>query len=550
MGVFMPIEDLSESTDGQGSNKENIPIVDDAALEKHVLLRGFVTKKHILEAHQIQEKFRCEGRDLSLGEALLEKRYITITQLKRLRAEIEGEGSDEPYPEIRGYEIVKKIRKGGMGTVYKARQLSMDRIVALKILAKELTDDETYVKRFLIEAKAVGKLNHENIVAGYDAGSWNGLYFFAMEYINGETILEIMRREKILSVPFSLNVAYQTCKALEHANKHRIIHRDIKPGNIMINHHGVIKLCDLGFAKISAVDQLAKKGTTLGTPYYMSPEQCRGLPDVDIRSDIYSLGATIYHMLVGKVPFSGKTASEILKRHLTDPVIIPQERRASMGEYTCHILERMMAKNREERYPTPTDLLAELEPVMARFQSPKILMIHPSNSASSEDLSLLIAAGAYEQGGKIEIIKGEDVKAEDIRQAGAIIIGSSDVAAELPMEIQSAIKIMEQFPEDMKGKLGGAFVAHELKAPMQNSTTQLRAIFERMLNMGMIVRGSFTGVLGGKMLLDDPEGAEAEKCRRIGCDLSSMLLYMTAGKQTIHRVSDAVPVNIPPGQQE
>lgn len=545
----MPIEDTDIAGENTG-RKENIPILEDATLEKHVVLRGFVTKKHIQEAHQIQEKARLEGRALSLGEALLEKRYITITQLKRLRAEIEGDGEDEPYPEIKGYEIVKKIRKGGMGTVYKARQLSMDRIVALKILAKELTDDETYVKRFLIEAKAVGKLNHENIVAGYDAGSWNGLYFFAMEYINGETILEIMRREKILSVPFSLNVAFQTCKALEHANKHRIIHRDIKPGNIMINHHSVIKLCDLGFAKISAVDQLAKKGTTLGTPYYMSPEQCRGLPDVDIRSDIYSLGATLYHMLVGKVPFSGKTASEILKRHLTDPVVIPQERRASLSEYTCHILERMMAKNREERYPTPTDLLAELEPVMARFQSPKILLIHPSNSASSEDLSLLIAAGAYEQGGKIEIVKGEDVKAEDLRQAGAIIIGSSDVTTELPSEIQSALKIMEQFPEDMQGKFGSAFVSHELGATPQSSTPQLRLIFERMINMGMIVRGSFTGVLGGKNLLDDPEGTDADQCRKMGCDMTSMILYMAAGKGIFHRVSDAVPVNLQSPAQE
>ena len=112
----------------------------------------------------------------------------------------------------------------------------------------------------------------------------------------------MLRRDKTLPLPFALNVVYQTTKALDHAAKHRIIHRDIKPGNIMINHNGVIKLCDLGFAKTSSIDLLTKKGTTLGTPYYMSPEQCRGLPDIDIRSDIYSLGATFYHMLMGKVP--------------------------------------------------------------------------------------------------------------------------------------------------------------------------------------------------------------------------------------------------------
>ncbi len=538
----MPLEENQE-IEGNTGEKENIPIVDDNALEKHILLRGFVTKKNVQEARQIQEKMRSEGQEITLGEVLLNRNHLTITQLKRSKAEIDGE-DDEPYPEIKGYEIIKKIRKGGMGTVYKARQLSMDRVVALKILAKELTDDETYVKRFLIEAKAVGKLNHENIVAGYDAGSHNGIYFFAMEYINGETILEIMRREKILSVPFSLNVAYQTSKALEHATKHRIIHRDIKPGNIMINHNGVIKLCDLGFAKISSIDLLTKKGTTLGTPYYMSPEQCRGLPDIDIRSDIYSLGATLFHMMVGKVPFSGKTASEILKRHLTDQLVIPQERRAAMGEYICHIIEKMMAKNREDRYATPTDLLAELEPVMARYQSPKILMIHPSKSSAAEDVALLIATGAYEQGGKIEVVKGADVKAEDLRQAGAIIVGTSGNSPTTSQEIQGALAIMERFPEDMKGKLGGAFMAYESGTTATNATNQLRTIFERMMNMGMIVRGNFTGVLGGKIALDDPESIEAEKCRQIGRDMSSLLLYITAGKQSVHRVTEMAPIAV------
>jgi len=543
----MPNEEIPEMS-GQAQQaqppKESVPIIEDAVLEKHLLLRGFVTRKHIQEARAIQEKRRSEGAETTLGEALLEKHFVTITQLKRLKAETESEGDDEPYPEIKGYEIIKKIRKGGMGTVYKARQISMDRVVALKILASELTDDETYVKRFLIEAKAVGKLNHENIVAGYDAGSHNGVYFFAMEYINGETILEIMRREKIVAVPFALNVAYQTSKALEHAAIHRIIHRDIKPGNIMINHHGTIKLCDLGFAKISSIDLLTKKGTTLGTPYYMSPEQCRGLPDIDTRSDIYSLGATLYHMLVGKVPFSGKTASEILKKHLTDSLVIPQERRAEMSEYLCHIIEKMMAKNREDRYENPTELLAELEPVIARYQSPKILMIHPSGHSGAEDLALLIATGAYEQGGKIEIVKAEDVKAEDLRQAGAIIIGSVDATSYVPMDIQGALEIMERFPEDMKGKLAAAFVAHEQGNLSSNAAQQMQIIVERMLNMGMMLRGSFTGVLGGQMFLEDPESSEGEKCRKIGCDMSSMLIYLTAGKQTMHRVPEPATSSI------
>lgn len=532
-------EEIASST----KKTESIPMIEDALLEKNVLLRGYATQQDIDSALITQEKLRSEGQEMSLGEILVQKKVITITQMKRLRVELEGE--QEVFPDIRGYEIVKKIRKGGMGTVYKARQMSMDRIVALKILASELTDDETYVKRFLAEAKAVGKLNHENIVAGYDAGSWNGIYFFAMEYINGETILEIMRREKYLAVPFALNVTYQTAKALEHAAKHRIIHRDIKPGNIMINHHGTIKLCDLGFAKVSSIDLLTKKGTTLGTPYYMSPEQCRGLSDIDTRSDIYSLGATLYHMVVGKVPFGGKSASEILRKHLVEGLVIPQERRAIIGEYTCHIIEKMMAKDRENRYETPTDLLNELEPVIARFQAPKILMVHPAHTTMANDLALLISTGAYEQGGKIEIISAEDVKAEQLKEAGAIIVGSVGTSPHLPMDIQGVLDIMSRFSEGMKEKLGAAFIAQDPNAPLENCYHQLQTIFETMINLGMLVQGSFTGVLGGQQALEDPESQEGEKCRNIGSQISSMLLLLTAGKQAMRRVPEDLPTNIP-----
>ena len=517
--------------------KTEIPLIEDDVLERNILIKGYASERVIKQAKTLQEKWQREGRSIALAEVMLEKKILTITQLKRLRADLDGP-SDESFPEIEGYEIIRKIRKGGMGTVYKARQLSMDRVIALKILASELVDDETYVERFLTEAKAVGKLNHENIVAGYDAGYSKGYYFFAMEYINGETILEIMRREKIVAVPFALQTTYQTAKALEHAAKHRIIHRDIKPGNIMINHNGVIKLCDLGFAKISNIDLLTKKGTTLGTPYYMSPEQCRGLADIDMRSDIYSLGATLYHMVVGKVPFTGRTASEILRKHLVEHLVIPQERRAAIGEYGCHIIEKMMAKQRNDRYESPTELLDELDPIIARFQAPKILIIHPTNSFTANDLALLIATGAYEKGGKIEITNAEDVKAEQLREAGVIIIGSVDDAPHLPYDIQGALDIMERFSRDLNGKLAAAFVAHNPHAPIDNAYMQLQAIFERLINFGMMVMGSYNGVIGGQEVMEDPDSHEGEKCRDIGRELAATLLYLTAGKQAMHRVSE------------
>lgn len=506
--------------------------IDDETFEKNVVIKGFASPRHIKEAKQIQEVMKKKGKEMTLADIMIAKRYITLTQLKKLTPPVD-EGS-EVFPEIEGYEILKKIRKGGMGTVYKAKQISMDRVIALKILAPELADDETYVQRFITEAKAVAKLNHENIVAGIDSGQSKGYYFFAMEYINGETILEIMRREKIVPVPFALKVIYQTAKALDHAAKHNIIHRDIKPGNIMINHHGVIKLCDLGFAKISNIDQLTKEGTTLGTPYYMSPEQCRGLKDLDSRSDIYSLGATLYHMLVGKVPFSGEKAAEILKKHLLEELVIPQERRAAMSEQVCHIIEKMMAKNREHRYANPQAFLEEIEPVMARFEAPQILIIYPTGCFAANDLALLIAEGAYIEGIKVELVSGEDVTAEKLTQAGAIVIGSTANQYYLPADIRGALDIMTRFPNDMCGKIGAAFMAFDPAANRDNSYQQLYSVFQVMLDMGMMVKGTFDGVLGGQKALGDPEGEDAEKCRRMGHEIATTILNLTAGQKDFY----------------
>lgn len=526
------VKDIAAIQEKQKSKEDAVPLIDDETLERNAVAKNLLSPRQIRECKNIQELMKKQGKEISLGEVVLNKRFLTITQIKRLRCDTEGR---EVFPNIEGYEIVEKIRKGGMGTVYKARQISMDRIIALKVLAPELTDDETYVKRFLTEAKAVAKLNHENIVAGIDAGLSNGYYFFAMEYINGETIHEVMHREKNLAVPFALTVTYQTTKALDHAAKHNIIHRDIKPGNIMLNHLGTVKLCDLGFAKVSNIDLLTKKGTTLGTPYYMSPEQCRGLDDIDTRSDIYALGATLYHMLIGKVPFSGKSASEILKKHLVEDLVIPQEYRAAIGEQVCHLIERMMAKNRDERPATPEDLLAELEPVMARFQAPKILIIYPTGCFGANDIALLIAEGAYLEGIKVELVKGEDVTADQLIQAGALVIGSTASYEPLPADIRGVLDIMTRFPNDMRSKVGAAFVAYNASFPDHEGSQQLYAIFQGMLDLGMMVRGTFEGVLAGQRLLEDPESEDAEKCRHMGREIATTVLNITAGRQTMQK---------------
>lgn len=516
--------------------KDELILIDDETLEKTVLVKGIASKKHLKEARRIQTALKQQGQKKNLAEIMLERKFISITQLRRINNAPKKNDEDEEYPKIEGYDIIKKIRKGGMGTVYKARQMSMDRIIALKVLAPELADDKTYVERFFIEAKAVAKLNDENIVKGYDVGQSNGYYFFVMELINGETILEIMKREKILSVPFALQVTYQTTKALAHAAKHKIIHRDIKPGNIMINLNNEIKLCDLGFAKTSNIDLLTKKGTTLGTPYYMSPEQCRGLQDIDTRSDIYSLGATLYHMLVGKVPFTGSTASEILKKHLVQDLVIPQQRRASLGEHICHLIEKMMAKKREDRYATPQDVIDELEPLMARFEAKKMIVLHPSGWPGAHDLALFLAEGAFVEGNKVDLVSADDVTSEQLTTAGAIVIGSiATPNGDLPPEIRGVLDIMKRFPNDMRGKIGSAFISHEGDGDMATRTTQLYKILQALLSMGLIVEGGFDGIFSGESVIDDYDSEGAEKYRGLGRGLAMTLLNITAGKKTMQK---------------
>ena len=213
---------------------------------------------------------------------------------------------------IAGYRLVGKLGAGSMGTVYKARQLSLDREVAIKLLSPHLARKKDYVERFLREARAVAKLNHPNVISGIDAGEEEGVRYFVMEYASGMTVGELLQRGGAMDEARVLRVALQIARALEHAHDAGLVHRDVKPDNILLTKDHVAKLCDLGLAKDSP-----EEGRALGTPAYISPEQAQGLADVDIRSDLYSFGCTLYHMLTGKQPFDGN-AKVVMVKHLTE----------------------------------------------------------------------------------------------------------------------------------------------------------------------------------------------------------------------------------------
>ena len=248
------------------------------------------------------------------------------------------------------YEILGELGAGGMGKVYRARDTTLDRLVAIKTLSTALAEDPEYLQRFLKEARAVARLNHQNIVQIYSFGKIEGLPYIAMEFIDGESLGAVVKKER-LSETETLRIGREACRALDVAHSHGIVHRDIKPDNLILTRRGDLKLVDLGVAKRVGDDQsITQTGLMVGTPHYISPEQVRGQRDIDGRADIYSLGATLYHLVTGHTPYSGSSGAHVMSMHLFADLPDPRSYEPSVSEGLCRVLRKMMAKERDERY--------------------------------------------------------------------------------------------------------------------------------------------------------------------------------------------------------
>lgn len=265
---------------------------------------------------------------------------------------------------INDFVIEKELGKGGVGTVYLARQMSLDRPVALKVLHSRYCDDKEFQDDFIREARAAAQLNHPNIVQAYAVGEDEGIYYFAMEYIEGTTLKQVLANATRIVVDRALSIINDVNSALDFAwTSQRLVHRDIKPDNIMLLDSGRIKLADLGLARKAGdlLDQEAEE--VMGTPQYISPEQLM-LKPLDCRSDIYSLGATLYHTVTGRFPYLGDTASEIARKHLTEPLTSPSSVVPDLSPAVSTLIEIMMAKRPEHRYSDGAELKRDLELVM------------------------------------------------------------------------------------------------------------------------------------------------------------------------------------------
>ncbi|MBI4613659.1 MAG: serine/threonine protein kinase [Planctomycetes bacterium] len=337
---------------------------EDGEVGRIAVEENLVPAEAILDARRIQSQYRDLGiASKGLGEILLEEGYLSRYLLRTIYRKVQPRSD---LPRLGGYEILAKIAEGSTGTVYQARQVSLDRLVAVKILSERLTADPVYVERFQREARAAGRLHHSNIVSAIEVGESAGRRFLVMEYVEGHTVDERIKERGPFPEKEALELSVQVARALDHAHRAGIVHRDIKPANILVTPEGVAKLCDLGLVRPPAPDQtLTRTGYTHGTPHYMSPEQVLGARDVDGRSDIYSLGATLYKMLTGSPPYAGESAAAILVQHLRGPLVPPRERRPEISPAADLLVRRMMSRDPERRHPNAAALMADLSRIAA-----------------------------------------------------------------------------------------------------------------------------------------------------------------------------------------
>jgi serine/threonine protein kinase len=274
------------------------------------------------------------------------------------------------FPELSGYEILGEAGRGGMGVVYKARQLSLQRLVAIKVIPLGWAGEAQAIARFHRERLLVAQLAHPNLVAAHDAGEVAGLPYFVMEFVEGTGLDALVQEQGPLPVSEACEAVRQVALGLQHLHEHGLVHRDIKPSDLMLSRSGLVKVLDLGLARLvsgSAQEgHITSPGQFLGTPDYMAPEQCDSSHTVDIRADIYSLGCTLYHLLAGDPPFAAFSSPyQKLKAHAEAPVPPIRERRPDVSEPLAAAMTRMLAKDRNGRFATPAEVIAGVQSLAA-----------------------------------------------------------------------------------------------------------------------------------------------------------------------------------------
>ncbi|MGE0434378.1 MAG: protein kinase [Planctomycetota bacterium] len=351
--------------------KANLRVEDVMTSRKHFAIISHKEDFYVKDLKSANGTFlngkKVEQEKLSIGDRI----QIGETVLSFLNEDEGKKKGGLVGKEIAGYLIEERLGRGAMGTVYLAKQISLDRNVALKILAPELLKDKSFVEMFIKEARACGKLNHPNIIQVYDVGSFKGVYYFSMEYVEKGGVADLLTNNRALPLHQALPMVRDACQALAYAERQGIIHRDIKPDNLFLNAENIVKIGDLGLAH-SASEDVGAEGV-FGTPHYIAPEQAMG-EKLDHRADIYAMGCTFFRMVTGHTPYRGQNVQEILRKQVKAPPPYAAERPddlppdapwTDVPRSVADIIYKMMAKNRDERYESASKILPELEAALA-----------------------------------------------------------------------------------------------------------------------------------------------------------------------------------------
>lgn len=276
------------------------------------------------------------------------------------------------------YEIIKTIGEGGMANVYLAHDTILDRKVAIKVLRGDLSNDEKFIRRFKREALSVSNLSHPNIVEVYDVGEEDGNYYIVMEYIEGKTLKQLLQKRGALTLTEVIDIMSQLTDGLAHAHEAYIIHRDIKPQNIMIEDNGRIKITDFGIAMALNSTQLTQTNSVMGSVHYLPPEQANG-KGATVKSDIYSLGILMYELLTGSVPFKGDTAVEIALKHMKEKIPSVRKQNPTIPQSVENIILKATAKNPKNRYDSVREMHADLETALEKDNEKRLVYEYPEN---------------------------------------------------------------------------------------------------------------------------------------------------------------------------
>ena len=312
------------------------------------------------------------------------------------------------------YEIIKTIGEGGMANVYLANDTILDRKVAIKVLRGDLSNDEKFIRRFQREALSVSNLSHPNIVEVYDVGEEDGQYYIVMEYIEGKTLKQLLKKRETLTLTEVIDIMLQLTDGLAHAHESYIIHRDIKPQNIMILDNGLVKITDFGIAMALNATQLTQTNSVMGSVHYLPPEQANG-KSATVKSDIYSLGILMYELITGSVPFKGDNAVEIALKHMKEKIPSIRKQNPTIPQTVENIVIKATAKNPRNRYDSVKEMHEDLEVCMEKENVKKVTFEYPENDIDdSEPITNKKEKKKIEKP-KVEYVeKEEDIPEEEI----------------------------------------------------------------------------------------------------------------------------------------